>query len=62
MNNIFVSIAWVVFRTENLKQAGEILSGFFRTEGITYVNIYVIIYAIIIMIFHFMLSKTYRIL
>lgn len=51
-NFIFVSLLWVVFRSVDMKQAVQIFTGLFRTTGITYVNVYVVIYSIIICITH----------
>ena len=41
-NCIFVSLLWVIFRSENMGQAVQIFSGLVRVNGITYVNVYVV--------------------
>ena len=51
-NNIFIALTWIVFRAESIQQAWEIFSGLFRFNGITYVNIYVVCYAVLIGLFH----------
>lgn len=47
-NSIFVSLLWVVFRAADMTQAMQILTGLFRTTGITYINAYVVVYFILI--------------
>lgn len=51
-NSIFVSLLWVVFRASDMTQAIQILEGLFRTTGITYVNIYLVVYFILIASIH----------
>ncbi len=50
INFIFVSLAWVVFRAENVKKALSIIYGIFNTDGIMYVSIFVIVYAVFFLI------------
>jgi alginate O-acetyltransferase complex protein AlgI len=50
LNFIFVSLLWVIFRAANMGQVFEILSGLFRSTGVTYVNVFVVVYFIIIVI------------
>lgn len=52
-NYIFVALLWVIFRAADMGQAMEVLSGLFRMTGITYVNVYVVAYFIIIAAVHF---------
>lgn len=51
-NCIFVALLWVVFRAADMRQAMEVLSGLFRMTGITYVNVYVVAYFVIIAVVH----------
>lgn len=51
-NCIFVALLWVVFRAADMRQAMEVLSGLFRMTGITYVNVYVVVYFAIIVVVH----------
>lgn len=51
-NCVFVAIMWVVFRADNMGQVMQILSGLFRTNGITYVNVYVVVFFVIISVAH----------
>lgn len=51
-NFIFVSLLWVVFGAADMKQVVQILTGLFRTRGITYINVYVVVYFIIIVMVH----------
>lgn len=51
-NYIFVALLWVIFRASDMGQAIQVLSGLFRMTGITYVNLYVVIYFAIIAIVH----------
>lgn len=48
-NNAFVILLWVVFRAESLQKAFAIYTGLFRFEGIFYVNVYVAI-SLVVMI------------
>lgn len=52
LNYIFVALLWIVFRADNVGQVVQILSGLFRTSGITYVNVYVVIYFVVIVSVH----------
>ena len=52
VNCIFVALLWVVFRAADMGQAMEVLSGLFYTTGITYVNVYVVVYFLIIAVVH----------
>lgn len=52
INYIFVALLWVVFRADNMGQVMQILSGLFRSTGIIYVNVFVIVYAAIIAAVH----------
>lgn len=52
VNCIFVALLWVVFRATDMGQAMEVLSGLFRMTGITYINVYVVIYFVIIAVVH----------
>lgn len=51
-NCIFVAFLWGVFRATDIGQAMEVLSGLFRMTGITYINVYVVIYFVIIAVVH----------
>lgn len=51
-NCIFVALLWVIFRATDIGQAMEVLSGLFRMTGITYINVYVVIYFVIIAVVH----------
>lgn len=51
-NCIFVALLWVVFRATDMGQAMEVMSGLFRMTGITYINVYVVIYFVIIAVVH----------
>ena len=51
-NCIFVALLWVVFRAADMGQVMEVLSGLFRMTGITYINVYVVIYFVIIAVVH----------
>ena len=51
-NCIFVALLWVVFRAADMGQAMEVFSGLFRTNGIRYVNVYVVIYFVVIVLVH----------
>jgi alginate O-acetyltransferase complex protein AlgI len=52
VNTVFVALLWVIFRSDNMGQALEIFKGIVRWKGITYVNVYVVIYFIIIVFEH----------
>lgn len=51
-NSILVALLWVIFRSDSMKQAVEMFTGLFRTQGITYVNVYVVIYFAIVLLGH----------
>ena len=40
----FVSMAWVIFRSTSLENAMDIYASIFNTSGLTYLNIYTVIY------------------
>lgn len=48
VNNLFICFTWIIFRANSLGDVFSILRGLADFSGITYVNIYVIIFAIII--------------
>lgn len=49
-NYIFVSMLWVIFRAGSLEIMGSIFAGLFRWEGIFYINVYVVAYALLILL------------
>jgi alginate O-acetyltransferase complex protein AlgI len=53
-NFIFVAMLWVVFRADTMEQAMQVYRGMFRTGGIFYVNVYVVVYTVIIFVEHLM--------
>lgn len=59
MNNVFVSILWVVFRSDNLRHAGEILSSVLNRKGIHYLSPFVIVFLIVIAFIHIHVDKAY---
>lgn len=48
----FVSMAWVVFRANDIGQAFEIYASLLNLKGIMYINVYVVIYAAILVCFN----------
>ena len=51
-NCLFVSMGWVIFRAETMAQAMEIFRGLFRGTGICYVNIFTVVYGLVIALSH----------
>ena len=51
-NCLFVSLGWVIFRAESMAQAMEVFRGLFRATGICYVNVFVVIYGVVIALTH----------
>lgn len=51
-NCLFVSLGWVIFRAESMPQAMVIFRGLFRIKGIHYVNVFVVIYGVVIALTH----------
>jgi len=43
MNTLYVSLLWVIFRTESINKALAIFVGLFRTTGIHYINTYTVV-------------------
>ena len=52
VNCLFVSLGWVIFRAESMTQAMEVFRGLFRAGGIHYVNVFVVVYGVIIALTH----------
>lgn len=48
LNCCFVALAWVIFRAASLEEAFGIIMGLFRTGGVFYINIFVVIYAVVL--------------
>lgn len=58
---VFVSLAWVVFRANSLQEAITVYSSIFNNSGIQYINVYVIVYVILLTLFNvFALIKNKR--
>ena len=51
-NCLFVSLGWVIFRADSMAQAMEVFRGLFRATGICYVNVFVVIYGVVIAVTH----------
>ena len=51
-NCLFVSAGWVIFRADSMAQAMAVFSGLFRGDGICYVNVFVVIYGLVIALTH----------
>lgn len=47
-NCLFVSAGWVIFRADSMAQAMAVFCGLFRRDGICYVNVFVVIYGLVI--------------
>ena len=41
---------WVVFRAQNIDTVVSILTGLFRTEGLFYINVYVVAYLLLMVL------------
>ena len=52
LNFVFVSLAWVVFRANNLEQALSIYKGLFNSSGLMYINVYVVVFIVLINLFN----------
>ena len=50
MNFLFISVAWVFFRSESLTQAFTILSGITRNNGVQYISVYTVVYTVLLLI------------
>ena len=51
-NCLFVSLGWVIFRSESVGKAMEIFLGLFRGTGICYVNVFTVVYGGMIALTH----------
>ena len=51
-NCLFVSAGWVIFRADSMAQAMAVFSGLFRGDGICYINVFVVIYGLVIALTH----------
>ncbi|MDO5546172.1 MAG: MBOAT family protein [Eubacteriales bacterium] len=51
-NCLFVSVGWVIFRAETMAQAMEVFRGLFRGMGVCYVNVFVVVYGLVISLTH----------
>ena len=51
-NCLFVSAGWVIFRADSMAQAMAVFSGLLRGDGICYVNVFVVIYGLVIALTH----------
>ena len=51
-NCLFVSAGWVIFRADSMAQAMAVFSGLFRGDGICYINVFVVIYGLVIALIH----------
>ena len=51
-NCLFVSAGWVIFRADSIAQAMAVFSGLFRGDGICYINVFVVIYGLVIALIH----------
>lgn len=51
-NCLFVSAGWVIFRADSMAQAMAVFCGLFRRDGICYVNVFVVIYGLVIALTH----------
>lgn len=60
LNFIFVALLWVVFRSADLGQTLQVLTGLFRTTGITYVNAYVVVYLLLVLAIHMICAVKYN--
>ena len=49
-NYIFVSMLWVVFRAPNIGTAVSIFAGLFRSGGLFYINVYVVVFILLILL------------
>ena len=52
LNFVFVSLAWVVFRANNLEQALSIYKGLFNSSGLMYINVYVVVFIVLLNLFN----------
>ena len=50
LNFIFVSLAWIVFRANSLAEANSIFMSLFNLDGINYINVYAVIYIVVLAI------------
>ena len=51
-NCLFVSAGWVIFRAETMGQALAVFRGLFRGSGVCYVNVFVVLYGLVIALTH----------
>lgn len=51
-NCLFVSAGWVIFRADSMAQAMAVFCGLFRGDGICYINVFVVIYGLVIALTH----------
>lgn len=51
-NNVFVILLWIIFRADNMDHAFSIFNSMFNTSGITYISPYVVVYILIILLYH----------
>ena len=52
INYIFVSLAWVIFRAGNMNEAISIYKSMFNMTGVMYINVFVVVYVLIISAFN----------
>ncbi len=58
---VFVSLAWVIFRANSLNEALTVYASIFNNSGIHYINVYVVLYVILLTLFNvFALIKNNR--
>lgn len=52
MNNIVVVLLWGVFRACSLQEALQIYTGLFRLDGIHYINVFVVVYLVLMVLWN----------
>ena len=49
-NFVVICLSWIVFRANDMGTAFDIFKGFFNTEGIFYINVYVVVFSVLVAI------------
>ena len=58
INTLFVMLLWVPFRADSIGHCGEIVCGIFRSNGITFVNVFLVVYTVVILACHLKKLRT----
>ena len=57
INFVFVSIAWVIFRADNMGMFFTIMKSLFNTSGLMYINAYVVIFIIMFVLANILIAR-----